>query len=104
MLDLLIHDKSLTVSDIRILLYIVKKIEYENKFFGTQKEIAEKLGFHIETVREAIRKLTRKGFLLKRKHLEVNHCLAFRGSAKSLHKKTEERYREVMESTFDETD
>lgn len=104
MLNEILNDKEITLTDWRVLFYIVKRIEYQNKFFGTQKEIAENLGLHIKTVRESIRKLTKKGFLISRKHLEVNHCLAYRGSADSLDQKAVECYREVMDSTFDETD
>ena len=82
-------DKDLNGTDIRVLLFILSIMEYENLLNTTQKALSEGLGIVQQEVSKSIKKLIEGGYLKivdkngRQNIYQLNPHLAFKSRAKN---------------------
>ncbi len=82
--------QNLTGEQLRVLLYVMSKMEFENFLLITQKEVAEKLGLKTPNVSRAFKLLVEKGILIEGartgnvKSYKLDPNLGYKGKAKNL--------------------
>lgn len=74
---------------IRLLVYFISKLDYENVIMITMKEIAEESGMRIQNVHRGIKVLTEKGYISKEKKgchniYKLNPHVGWKGRSKNL--------------------
>ena len=88
-LSRLAMDKDLNGTDIRVLLFILSIMEYENLLNTTQKALSEGLGIVQQEVSKSIKKLIEGGYLKivdkngRQNIYQLNPHLAFKSRAKN---------------------
>ena len=75
-LELLASDKDLTKESLRVLMFLMARLDFENWIQVTQKEISEKLGIKKPNISKAVSLLEEKGIILKGP--KVGRSYAFR--------------------------
>ena len=85
-------NKGISRCSLRIFLFLLKIMEYENKITVTQVWIAKQLGIHESDVSRSFKYLVENGLLFKeidefdRKFYRVNPDICWRGSSASLNR------------------
>ncbi len=75
-LELLASDKDLTKESLRVLMFLMARLDFENWIQVTQKEICEKLGIKKPNVSKAISLLERKEIIIR--GAKIGRAYAFR--------------------------
>ena len=100
-LELLASDRDLTKESLRVLMFLMARLDFENWIQVAQKEISEKLGIKRPNISKAISLLEEKGIILRGS--KIGRCSAFRlnpyfgwkGKVKNL-----EQYRKKQEDQY----
>ena len=100
-LELLASDRDLTKESLRVLMFLMARLDFENWIYITQKEIAEILGLKKQNISKAISLLEEKNIILKGPKLgrssafRLNPYFGWKGKVKNLNeyrKKEEDQY------------
>ena len=89
-LELLASDRDLTKESLRVLMFLMARLDFENWIYITQKEISEKLGIKKPNISKAISLLEQKGIILKGPKLgrscafRLNPYFGWKGKVKNL--------------------
>lgn len=75
---------NLSSTQYKIIIFIMSKMDFENKYRGTQKKIAEFIGVSASNLSPEVKKLCSRGLLIKGdddngKFLRLNACIAYKG-------------------------
>lgn len=95
------QDKELSGEPLRVLLYLMSKIDYENYLQVMQKRISEDLDMHKVNVSKAIKMLVDKGIILEGpkigqcKTYRLNEHYGWKGKVKNLQKASAERFKVI---------
>ena len=100
-LELLASDQDLTKESLRVLMFLMARLDFENWIYITQKEIAEVLGVKKQNISKAILLLEEKNIILRGPKLgrsnafRLNPYFGWKGKVKNLNeyrKKEENQY------------
>ena len=100
-LELLASDRDLTKESLRVLMFLMARLDFENWIYITQKEIAEILGLKKQNISKAILLLEEKNIILKgpklgrSSALRLNPYFGWKGKVKNLEdyrRKEEDHY------------
>ena len=100
-LELLASDKDLTKESLRVLMFLMARLDFENWIRITQKEISEKLGIKKSNISKAVLLLEEKGIILRGPKLgrssafRLNPYFGWKGKVKNL-----EEYRRKEEDQY----
>ena len=100
-LELLASDKDLTKESLRVLMFLMARLDFENWIQITQKEISEKLGIKKPNISKAVLLLEEKGIILRGPKLgrssafRLNPYFGWKGKVKNL-----EEYRRKEEDQY----
>ena len=89
-LELLASDRDLTKESLRVLMFLMSRLDFENWIHITQKEIAEVLGLKKQNISKAISLLEEKGIILRGPKLgrssafRLNPYFGWKGKVKNL--------------------
>lgn len=95
------QDKDLNGETLRVLLYVMSKIDFENYLQLAQKDIAEALGIHKVSVSRSMKVLIGKGIVLEgpkvgqSKTYRLNEHYGWKGKVKNLQKATSDRFKVI---------
>ena len=98
--ELLAKDKEIGAEGLRVFLYIISHVNYENELLKTQADVREALGMRQQHVSRAFKLLVKKEILIEgkkvgaRKIYYLNPYFGWKGSAKRL----KERLQDEVES------
>ena len=100
-LELLASDKDLTKESLRVLMFLMARLDFENWIQITQKEISEKLGIKRPNISKAVLLLEEKAIILRGPKLgrssafRLNPYFGWKGKVKNLEdyrRKEEDQY------------
>ena len=100
-LELLASDRDLTKESLRVLMFLMARLDFENWIYITQKEMAEILGVKKQNISKAISLLEEKNIILRGPKLgrsnafRLNPYFGWKGKVKNLEdyrKKEEDQY------------
>ena len=100
-LELLASDKDLTKESLRVLMFLMARLDFENWIQITQKEISEKLGIKKSNISKAVLLLEEKGIISRGRKLgrssafRLNPYFGWKGKVKNL-----EEYRRKEEDQY----
>ena len=100
-LELLASDKDLTKESLRVLMFLMARLDFENWIQITQKEISEKLGIKKSNISKAVLLLEEKGIISRGPKLgrssafRLNPYFGWKGKVKNL-----EEYRRKEEDQY----
>ena len=89
-LELLASDQDLTKESLRVLMFLMSRLDFENWIYITQKEIAEILGLKKQNISKAVSLLEEKGIILRGPKIgrssafRLNPYFGWKGKVKNL--------------------
>ena len=98
-LELLALDKDLSKESLRVLMFLMGRLDFENWIGVSQKEIVEKLGIKKPNVSKAISLLEKKEIILRGPKIgrsnafRLNPYFGWKGKVRNLEKYREEKYK-----------
>ena len=102
-LELLASDKDLTKESLRVLMFLMARLDFENWIQITQKEISEKLGIKKSNISKAVLLLEEKGIILRGPKLgrssafRLNPYFGWKGKVKKFGRISKKRRRPIFQ-------